>query len=70
MVHVPVYCNSWVFIGLQAMIYGLIYHGPQKRLVYMLARTVEEHQYCNSLGAFNKTIIRLMPVGYEKVMQI
>ena len=31
----------------------------------MSARTAEELKYCNSMGAFNKTIIPLALVGYE-----
>ena len=48
-----VYYNSCILIGLEPMVYELIYHCPK---------------FCKSFGVFNKTVIPLALVGYEKVI--
>ena len=63
--------NSLVFVGLQAMVPELIYHGPQIWKVNTCQRQVTAREllkYCNSLVAQKAIIIPPMLVGYMIVI--
>ena len=64
-----VYCNSWVLIGLQAMVYELIYHWPQ--ISGWCTRQQEQLGSSNIAIIwmfFNKTILPHALVRYEIVI--
>ena len=60
-----VYCNSEVLIGLQAMVYELIYRGQHIiKVGVRVSENSREGQMLQFFGYFNKTIIPLTVVGY------
>ena len=64
-----VYCESWIFIGWQAMVYDLILTTNNYVSCARLFPNVADFEVF-SLGVLNKTIIPLALIGCEKAIII